>query len=323
MDERIFRVDRGRAGMRLDLFLCEMLPRMSRAYLQKLIEDGVITRESVPLTKASMKVFYDDIVHVNVPPPVKMRVQAEDIPITILHEDDDLAVVEKPAGMVVHPASGHRSGTLVNALLHHMGPRLSGVAGVARPGLVHRLDKDVSGLILIAKHDRAHFALQAKFKGRLVEKTYLALVWGNVKTNEGRIHAPIARHRSNRKKMAVLEGGKDSLTLYRVVERIGKEATFLEVDLKTGRSHQIRVHLAHIGHAIVGDSLYGGGPARTHRPELREAVQGLGRIALHAWRLSFIHPGTERRVSYESPAPEVLRALIETFRAAITPEASS
>jgi 23S rRNA pseudouridine1911/1915/1917 synthase len=301
--EETLRVDRGGAGKRLDRFLREKLPHLSRSFLQKLIEKGSVERNGTPSLKPSVKVEYNDRVRVVVPFPEKSETRPEDIPLSILYEDSDVAVVDKSAGMVVHPAPGHWSGTLVNALLHRL-QDLSGIGGTERPGLVHRLDKDVSGLLLVAKHDRAHRALSAAFKARRVDKIYLALVRGRVRKNEGRIEESIARHPRNRKKMAVIEGGRPALTLYRVLERLAG-ATLLEVNLKTGRSHQARVHLAHIGHPILGDAVYGGdkGPGAP-----------LDRIALHAWRLTLRHPGTGLLISFEAPVPEEMRALAEGLR---------
>lgn len=316
MHSQSFRVDRGMAGKRLDHFLCEMMPRESRAYLQKLIEAGEVTRRGVALTKPSLKVAYDDVVEVNVPPPTKTAIEPEDIPLSFLYEDADIAVVLKPAGMVVHPAPGHRSGTLVNALLHHLKGRLSGVSGVERPGLVHRIDKDVSGLLLIAKTDEAHRGLQALFKSRKVDKRYLALVWGRLRTNEGRFDGPIARHPTFRRRMAVAPSGwgKPALTVYRVLERLGRAATLLDVDLRTGRSHQIRVHFSHAGHPLVGDNTYGGSAARGATATLRDAVLAFPRIALHAWRLTFRHPTTGRNLSFEAPVPEEFLRLLAAMR---------
>jgi len=331
MSELTFRVDRGWAGKRLDLFLHAMLPKKSRAFVQRLIEEGLVKREDVVLTKYSQKVSLGDIVMTSVELPVRQTVEAEDLPITVVYEDEHLAVLDKPAGMVVHPAPGHRTGTLVNALLHHFSGKLSGVGGQKRPGLVHRLDRNVSGLILIAKDDEAHGKLQALFKDREVEKLYLAVAWGKLRESHGRIDAPIGRHPVLRKKMAVIEDpirspsdylasrprSRPSLTLWRMLEHLGKAATLLEMNLKTGRTHQIRVHLSHIHHPIVGDPAYGGGiPGGMKDEELLAVLKGFDRIALHAWRLSFKHPAFGRYVSFEAAIPDEFRALLTAFRAA-------
>jgi 23S rRNA pseudouridine1911/1915/1917 synthase len=230
---------------------------------------------------------------------------AEAIPLSVVYEDDDLLVVDKPAGLVVHPAPGHATGTLVNALLHHT-EELPGIAGVARPGLVHRLDKDTSGLLIVAKGDLAQSSLMAQLKARRVKKTYMALVQGSVAAEVGRIEAPIGRDPSERKRMAVVAGGREATTGYRVKERFAGW-TLLEVDLVTGRTHQIRVHLTEIGHPIAGDPTYGNGTSR-------RGPEGTTRLFLHAWRIAFTHPRDGRLMRLEAPLPPDLQAPLDALR---------
>ena len=285
-------------GLRLDKFLADALPALSRATLQRLIRDGDV-RIDGRVARPSRRVVGGETIEVHVPPPVPLDVTpAPDIPLDIMYQDADLLVLNKPAGLVVHPASGHADDTLVNALLAHV-PDLAGIGGVQRPGIVHRLDKDTSGLLLVAKHDAAHQALQAQFKARSVDKVYLALVEGHVSPPRGRIDAPIGRDPRDRKKMAVATSGRPAQTEYRVLE-ILDDVALVEVNLLTGRTHQIRVHLASIGYPIVGDRLYG----------RRKSRHGLGRQFLHAWRLAFNLPGSGERVTFTAPVPDDLRALL-------------
>ena len=235
----------------------------------------------------------------------------EAIPLTILYEDSSLLVIDKPAGMVVHPAAGHAGGTLVNALLHHCRD-LSGIGGVLRPGIVHRLDKGTSGLLVAAKSDAAHWGLAGQFKRHEVKKTYLALVYGNPRADGGRIEAAVGRHPTDRKKMSTQSRrGRDAVSLWRVRERFGPAALLLEVDIETGRTHQIRVHLTDLGYPVVGDRVYGGaGRIRSvEDAAIRSRMKELDRQALHAWRLSFIHPVTGEALSFSSPLPEDIASL--------------
>ncbi len=285
-------------GLRLDKFLADALPALSRATLQRLIRDGDVRVEG-RAARPSQRVAGGETVEVNVPPPVPLDVApAPDIPLDIVYQDADLLVLNKPAGLVVHPANGHADDTLVNALLAHV-PDLAGIGGVQRPGIVHRLDKDTSGLLLVAKNDVAHQALQAQFKDRRVDKAYLALVEGHISPPRGRIDAPIGRDPRDRKKMAVATGGRPAQTEYRVLETLD-DTSLVEAKLLTGRTHQIRVHLASIGYPIVGDRLYG----------RRKARHGLGRQFLHAWRLAFDLPRSGERVTFLAPLPDDLRALL-------------
>jgi 23S rRNA pseudouridine1911/1915/1917 synthase len=296
-------------GSRFDQALVEAFPGLSRARLQSLIRDGRALVDGKPAKSAS-RVKGGERVELNLPPPLPARPEAENLPLTVLFQDRDLLVLDKAAGMVVHPAAGHWRGTLVNALLHHVRD-LGGVGGTLRPGLVHRLDKDTSGCMVVAKNDAALAGLQAAFKTRRVEKTYLALVHGRP-PKEGRIETPYGRHPRHRQRFTgKLRTGKPAVTVYRVRERL-QGATLLEVDLLTGRTHQIRVHLAEAGHPLLGDALYGG----TRKGDARvKAVQAtLGRQALHAWRLAFPHPRTGGRRAFEAPLPADLGAALEALR---------
>ena len=288
-----------RPGERLDLFVVRKLPGLTRSRVQKLIEEGAVVVNGAH-AKPSTRLEAGQAVAVSVPAAVEARAAAEPIALDIIYEDADLIVINKPAGMTVHPAPGHPSSTLVNAILAHCDD-LSGIGGVLRPGIVHRLDRDTSGVILVAKNDAAHNALARQLKARTVEKVYIALVEGTPKPVEGLIDAPIARDPRNRKRMAVVEGGRESVTEYRVVERFRGYA-LVEARPKTGRTHQIRVHLAAIGHPIVGDGLYG-------RPS-----ELVGRQFLHAERIACDHPLTNERVRFEAPLAADLRRALAVLR---------
>ncbi len=287
------------AGERLDVFVARSVPGLTRARVQRLIDEGNVAVAG-HRARASLRLAAGQLVRVDVPPPVDGTAMAEAIPLDILYEDADLLAVNKPAGMTVHPSPGHATATLVNAILAHC-TDLSGVGGVLRPGIVHRLDRDTSGVILVAKNDEAHHALARQLKDRSVEKTYVALVEGTPRPAEGVIDAPIARDPANRRRMAVVDGGRASVTEYRVVERL-PGASLLEVRPKTGRTHQIRVHLAAIGHPIVGDRLYG-------KPSKLVARQ-----FLHAARIVFTHPRTGARMEIEAPLAADLDAALKTLR---------
>ena len=294
------RLTADRAGERVDAFVALRLPELSRSHVKKLIDAGHVTVEG-RLPKASEKVREGVEVLVTVPPPEEIGLQPEAIPLTIIYQDSDIIVIDKPAGLTVHPAPGHPQGTLVNALLAAC-PDLQGISGTLRPGIVHRLDKDTSGLLVVAKNDRAMRSLQSQLQERQVHKTYLALVHGVPKPREGQIEAPIGRHPKNRKKMAIVEGGRESVTRYRVREELPNGYALLDVEPVTGRTHQIRVHLAAIGHPIVGDAVYG------------RSSKLLGRQFLHAHRLGFRMPVSGREIEFESPLPENLRVVLEELR---------
>jgi 23S rRNA pseudouridine1911/1915/1917 synthase len=301
-------------GFRLDLFLTKKEPGLSRAQIQRAVAEGRVLVNSRPI-KAGRRVKAADAVAIRIPEAKPSGVTPEAIPLTILYEDPSLLVIDKPAGMVVHPATGHPGGTLVNALLHHCRD-LSGIGGVLRPGIVHRLDKGTSGLLVVAKSDAAHWGLAGQFKRREVKKTYLALVYGNPQTDGGRIEAAVGRHPTDRKKMSTKSRrGRPAVTLWRVRERFGV-AALLEIDIETGRTHQIRVHLTQIGHQVVGDLVYGGaGRLRSvENTALRARMKALDRQALHAYRLSFTHPVTGEVLRFSAPLPEEIASLCTFLR---------
>lgn len=301
-------------GVRLDRFLVAVLPTHSRSQIQRLIKAGQV-RVGGRDAKANQAVKAGQPITVEVPEPVDSALQPEAIPLPILYQDHDIIVVDKPAGMVVHPAAGHATGTLVNALLHHVDD-LSGIGGEKRPGIVHRLDRGTSGLMVVAKHDAAHEELARQFREREVEKEYLALVWGEVQAGR-RILEPIGRDSSNRKKMSArARHSRQAVTRIVRTERL-KTLTLAQIAIHTGRTHQIRVHLSAIGHPIVGDSLYGGVHRRV--PGDLRAVTHLERPFLHAARLAFQHPGDGRRMEFTSPLPEDLQRVLDELRASTEP----
>jgi 23S rRNA pseudouridine1911/1915/1917 synthase len=305
------------AGQRLDKFLASRLRELSRARLQDLIEAGEVRRDDGVITDGSSRVKPGQSYAVHLPEPRPATPQGEESPLDVVFEDEHLLVLDKPAGLVVHPAPGHARGTLVNALLAHCGGSLSGIGGVLRPGIVHRLDKDVSGLLVVAKHDRAHVRLAAQFSVHRIERAYRAIVWGVPSRPSGSVDRPIGRHPKDRKRMAVVESGKRALTHYRLLEAFGTLAARLDVALATGRTHQIRVHLGALGLGIIGDPVYR--PRR--RPQIGAALQhylaGFERIALHAYRLGFEHPVTGEWRSFERLPPPSLDRLSERLRAEV------
>ena len=288
-------VTSGESPKRLDIFLANREPALSRSALQRLIEEGQI-RINGRRVKPSQKVKPGDRIVLEIPRPQPLELKPEPIPLNVLYEDEALLVLDKPSGLVVHPAPGHWSGTLVNALLHHFesaGGSLSSIGGKERPGIVHRLDKETSGCLAVAKNDFAHLELSRQFAARTVEKIYLALVAGKLRRGSGTIVAAIARHRVHRKKMTIArEGGREARTDFKVV-RSGGDASLLECRLHSGRTHQIRVHLQHLGHPILGDLVYGG-----------RRAGNFSRQMLHAWKLGLDHPRTKERMHFEAPLPE-------------------
>ncbi|MBQ7337870.1 MAG: RluA family pseudouridine synthase [Clostridia bacterium] len=311
----LFTVDTDRAGMRADAYVASV-SELSRSAAARLMEQGNITRNGAPLDK-KVKLCTGDIIVVTLPAPEQAAAQPENIPLHIVHEDDDIIVINKPVGMVVHPAAGNESGTLVNALLYHCGDSLSGIGGVIRPGIVHRIDKETSGLIAVAKNDAAHLALSAQLKDHSMGRIYDAIVLGNLKEDAGTIDAPIGRHPIDRKKMAILRGSeqaKDARTHYRVTERYavpGQGALCrIECRLETGRTHQIRVHMASVGHPLLGDSLYGGGGTRFETAH-RTLIHGQ---CLHAGQLHLIHPVTGKEMDFYAPLPTDTVKLLEILR---------
>lgn len=321
--------DAGDAGLRLDAWLARAIPELSRAQVQKLIADGRVTVDGARALERRRIMKAGEAAAVAVPEPVDHAAQGESMALSIVFEDEDVIVIDKPAGLVVHPGAGHTSGTLVNALIAHCGASLSGIGGVRRPGIVHRLDKDTSGLLVIAKNDASHQALSEQFKshgadGRL-RRTYLAIVWGVPGRPTGIVDAPLARSAHNRTKIAVVRNerqGRRALTHYRVLERFqgaGREdiASLLELTLETGRTHQIRVHLAHIGHPVLGDPVYGA-HFKTRLAHLtaaqRSAAAAVGRQALHAAGLAFEHPRSAQRLAFESKLPDEFQRLMKALR---------
>ena len=282
-------------GLRLDQYLATQLPELSRARIQALIKSGDITVGEKPC-KAKTPVEIGMSIRVNIPEPAAAEAQPQDIPLTLLYEDAWLVVVDKESGMVVHPAAGNPDGTLVNALLHHCGD-LSGIGGVERPGIVHRLDKDTSGCIVVAKNDAAHLSLTTQFAERDTEKIYLAVVQGRLREPKGTVFTNIGRHPVNRMKMAVVNpgSGKPAITDYELLAYdISTDSSLVKCTLHTGRTHQIRVHMLHLGHPLIGDPIY----AHPQRQKVKP-----GRLMLHAWRLGFNHPEDGRRMSFEAPIP--------------------
>jgi len=295
------------AGARLDVFLTSVLGGHSRSNIQRLIKDGHVRVDGRP-GKANQSMKARQTVDVDLPEPVDATPEAEALPLPIIFQDKDVIVVDKPAGMVVHPAAGHSSGTLVNALLHHVDD-LSGIGGEKRPGIVHRLDRGTSGLMVVAKNDAAHEELSRQFHDREVEKEYIALVWGEVQAGR-RIDAPIGRDPNNRKKMsAKARRSREAVTRIVKAEKFGVVLTLAHIAIHTGRTHQIRVHLSAIGHPIVGDPLYGGVHRRV--PGDLRAVTHLTRPFLHAARLVFTHPTEKRRMEFMSPLPQDLQQVLD------------
>ncbi|SHI38740.1 23S rRNA pseudouridine1911/1915/1917 synthase [Propionispora hippei DSM 15287] len=287
---------------RLDVFLTNRLQDTTRSFVQKLIRDKQVTVNAKE-AKANYRVQPGDIVKVVLPEPKIVDVLAEDIPLDILYEDEDIIVVNKARGMVVHPAAGNYKGTLVNALLEHC-TNLSGINGEIRPGIVHRLDKDTSGVMVAAKNDRAHVSLAQQIKNRTAGRIYWAIVQGNIKEDTGTIHAPIGRHPTDRKKMAVtFTNSKEAITNFTVITRFG-EYTLVECKLLTGRTHQIRVHMAYIGHPVVGDPKYGS-------PKSRFSIEGQ---ALHAKKLRLEHPVTGQEMVFEAPVPEDMQSILNSLQ---------
>ena len=290
-------------GVRADQFLSQALDNLTRSAAQKLLEAGHVLRDGKALKKND-KLKEGDEITVLIPDPTEVEILPQDIPLDVVYEDEDVIVVNKPVGMVVHPAPGHPDGTLVNALLHHCGDSLSGIGGQLRPGIVHRIDRDTSGLIIAAKNDFAHQALARQLQDHSLARTYEAVVIGNLRQDTGTIDAPIGRHHTDRKRMAVTpQGGRSAVTHYEVLERF-PGYTYVRCRLETGRTHQIRVHMAHIGHPLVGDTVYGS----------KKPVPGMTGQCLHAVGLRFIHPRTEQTVTLTCSINEEFQALLRKLR---------
>lgn len=304
-------IDRSHPNERLDTFLRRQFPALSRGAIQRLIESGHITVDAKP-TKATHPPRAGETVRITIPKATPAEAKAEAIPLEILFEDKSLLVLNKSAGIVVHPAAGNEEHTLVNALLHHCKGELSGIGGVARPGIVHRLDKETSGCLVVAKNDATHVALSAQFAGRTVEKFYLAIVCGIVPRDAGNIHAAIARHPTHRKRMAVPDDddGRPAHTGYRVIERLN-HATLVEAELHTGRTHQIRVHFQHLGFPVAGDDTYG----QRQTKKLAELTRyEAPRVLLHAHKLAFTHPRTGKKVKFTAPIPADMENALKFLR---------
>ena len=294
-------------GVRLDTLISQV-GEMSRSSAARLIAEGAVTVNGTPKSKNYSAAVGDEI-EVETPDVKEVSVEAQNIPIDIVYEDGDIAVINKESGMVVHPANGNPDGTLVNALLYHCKDSLSGINGELRPGIVHRIDKDTSGLLVIAKNDEAHRALAAQLEGHHITREYHALVNGGFRDDSGTVNLPIGRCPRDRKKMAVVSGGREAITHYEVLERFGK-ITYIKLNLETGRTHQIRVHMSHNGHPLLGDTVYGGSNTKFER----EHSHLLNGQCLHAKRLSFTHPRSGEPVSFECPLPDNFSKLLEILR---------
>ena len=304
MDQKLIQASAEHSGIRIDRFLSEQLPEHSRSYIQKLIKDGQVSIEGKAV-KSNYKITGSEEITLLIPDQVIPDILPEDIPLDILYEDQDLIVINKPKGMVVHPAAGHYSGTLVNALMYHCKDDLSGINGVMRPGIVHRIDRNTTGSLLVCKNDFAHNAIAEQLKVHSITRKYRAIVHGNLKNDQGTVDAPIGRHPIDRKKMAIEpRNGRDAITHYRVLERFGNY-TYIECQLETGRTHQIRVHMSSIHHPIVGDDVYG--PAKC-------PFSGLQGQTLHAQVLGFIHPRTGEYMEFSAPLPEYFENLLTKLR---------
>lgn len=289
-------------GTRIDVFAADNCDALSRSGFKKLISDGNVLVNDAPV-KANYKLRKNDVVTLIIPEAAPLEIVPQNIPLDILYEDNDVIVINKPQGMVVHPAPGHYTDTLVNALLYHCGDSLSGINGIMRPGIVHRIDMDTSGVIMAAKNNNAHRSLAAQLAEHSITRKYNAIVYNNIKEDEGTVDKPLARNPNDRKKMAVVVGGRRAVTHYRVLERLGK-FTFIEAQLETGRTHQIRVHMTYIGHPLLGDTVYG--------PK-KQPFNLAGQV-LHARVLGFIHPTTGEYLEFESPLPEYFFKLLENVK---------
>ena len=301
MDRYEFKVDESSVGTRLDVFISSKFENKSRSYIQGILE-GENATVNGKCRKSNYKLKLEELITLDIPDPVELDVKAEEIPLDVLYEDSDVIVINKPQDMVVHPAPGNYSGTLVNALLNHC-TDLSGINGVLRPGIVHRIDKDTSGALVVAKNDNAHNSLAAQLKDHSMTRSYLALVEGIIKSDTGTIDEPIGRHPKDRIKMAVVESGKKAVTHFKVIERFDSN-TLVECNLETGRTHQIRVHMAKIGHPLVGDLIYG----------YKKQSFNLKGQALHAKKLGFIHPSTNEYMEFISPLPSYFEKLITKLK---------
>ena len=301
-------------GIRLDKFLAQKLPEISRSQIQRLIESGNVLNEDIVISDNSYKTVIGDVYQITIPPAKETVLRAENIPLNILYEDDDLIIINKPAGMTVHPAPGVYNGTLVNALLFHCKDNLSGIGGVKRPGIVHRIDKETSGLLVVAKNDKAHQGLSEQFSEHSIERTYWAVVYGVPKELSGRIEGNIARSNTDRKKMAIaVDRGKPAITNYKTLKIFKMASSLIQCNLETGRTHQIRVHMSSLGHALIGDKVYvKNKKSSILLPEdIKKYVNEFPRQALHAKSLGFVHPRTKEYMQFDSELPSDLHSLVD------------
>ena len=292
-------------GLRLDQYIAGRCMDLSRSYIQKLIKESRVTINKNIQTKTKTAVQESDIVNVSLPDPKELEIKPQDIPLDILYEDNDVLVVNKPKGMVVHPASGHYEDTLVNAVLYHCRDNLSGINGVLRPGIVHRIDKDTTGALIVCKNDKAHQKIADQLRAHTITRSYRAIVYNNFSEDEGMINAPIGRHPTNRKKRMVTEkNSKEAITHYKVLDHLNHKFNYIECRLETGRTHQIRVHMSHIGHPLLGDEVYG---------PVNSKFKNLQGQTLHAATIGFIHPTTEEYMEFSAPLPDYFEKLLKTL----------
>lgn len=302
MKQDTFELEAEYEGERLDKYLSILYPEQSRSFFQKLIKDGHVLVNDTP-EKANYRLRVEDLISVTIPDAVETPILPENIPLDILYEDDDLLVVNKPKGMVVHPSAGHYTGTLVNAIMYHCKDSLSGINGEIRPGIVHRIDMDTTGSLIVCKNDESHIFIAEQIKEHSVTRKYRGIVYGGVSNDEGTIDAPIGRHPTDRKKMAIVPNGKPAVTHYRVLQRF-ERYTYMEFQLETGRTHQIRVHMASIGHPLLGDAVYSSGKSPYH-------LQGQ---TLHAMTIGFIHPATREYLEITAPLPDYFEKILHDLR---------
>lgn len=292
-------------GLRLDQYIAGRCMDLSRSYIQKLIKESRVTINKNIQTKTKTAVQESDIVNVFLPDPKELEIKPQDIPLDILYEDNDVLVVNKPKGMVVHPAPGHYEDTLVNAVLYHCRDNLSGINGVLRPGIVHRIDKDTTGALIVCKNDKAHQKIANQLRAHTITRSYRAIVYNNFSEDEGMINAPIGRHPTNRKKRMVTEkNSKEAITHYKVLDHLNHKFNYIECRLETGRTHQIRVHMSYIGHPLLGDEVYG---------PVNSKFKNLQGQTLHAATIGFIHPTTEEYMEFSAPLPDYFEKLLKTL----------
>ncbi len=304
METRTFIIEDDQNDMRIDRAIAATDPDVTRSYVQKLVAQGLVSKNEILVVRDSVKVQTGDIIRMQVPDPEPLAILPEDIPLSIVYEDEDILIVDKPKGMVVHPAPGHNSGTLVNALMYHCGDRLSGINGVARPGIVHRIDRDTTGLLVVCKNDTAHISLSEQLAKHSITRRYFCVTEGEIR-EDGTVDAPIGRNPGDRKKMSIQPGGRRAVTHYHVIEPLKNHFTYVSCQLETGRTHQIRVHMASIHHPLLGDTVYG----REKQPSYASEGQ-----VLHAGVLGFVHPTSGEYVEFTSPLPEYFVNILDKLR---------